>query len=145
MDLRLETVTRSTIQYRYVKCLNRPHPLTVQTLIDSGTSDLIISTDALNSLVTMIDARKYQGKYVVDCKKRFSFSVSIQNKLFELTSEELMFEIGDGYCQLAINDNSGGTWWSELWILGDPFYRAFCITHNFNRTVGIAHHHKRVL
>ncbi|KAI6191478.1 Cathepsin D [Aphelenchoides bicaudatus] len=111
----------------------------VTALIDSGTSDLVISTSALDQLVRSINAQKYKGKYIVDCKKRFTFNVQIQNQTFEMTSEELMFEVGAEYCQLAVNDNSSGLW-SELWILGDPFYRKFCLTHNFNGTIGVAHH-----
>lgn len=102
---------------------------------------MVVSTDALNQLVKLIDARKHRDKYVVDCKKKFTFEIKIQGHKFEMNSRELMFEIGKGYCQLAVNDNSSGLW-SELWILGDPFYRSFCLTHHFNRSIGIAYHRK---
>jgi hypothetical protein len=100
---------------------------------------LVISTDALNALVKLIGARRYKNKYIVDCRKKFDFAVEIQGQKFKLDSKSLMFKIGKGYCQLAINDNSSGLW-SQLWILGDPFYRSFCLTHNFNRSIGVSYH-----
>lgn len=90
-------------------------------------------------MVRLIGARQHEGKYIADCKRRFTFLIQINNQTFELTSDELLFEIGGGFCQLAMNDNSSGLW-SELWILGDPFYRAFCLTHNFNGSIGVAYH-----
>jgi hypothetical protein len=96
------------------------HP--VQAMVDSGTSVLVVSSKALKALAKLTSAFYYLGKYVVDCRVKFSFGIKIQTQVYEIPSDELMFEVGRGYCQLAVNDGAEGLW-SELWILGKLFVR----------------------
>ncbi|KAI6209216.1 Gastricsin [Aphelenchoides besseyi] len=105
-----------------------------EALVDSGTSTLVVDRVVLDQIVKTIGAMKRYDKYIVPCNTHFTFSIVIENQVFDIMSSDLLLEIGRNYCQLAIDEGAYG-----LWLLGDPLYLRFCVAHNFqDRTVGLA-------
>ncbi|KAI6204937.1 Eukaryotic aspartyl protease [Aphelenchoides besseyi] len=97
---------------------------------DTGTSDIIVSTEVANRIGRAIGAmNRYGGRYV-RCGKEFNVKLRINGHSYLLPSKQLLLPAGNGYCRLGI---SGGAERMGVWILGDPFLRSFCNVHDIKR------------
>ncbi|KAI6231927.1 Peptidase A1 domain-containing protein [Aphelenchoides besseyi] len=102
----------------------------MKVISDTGTSDIIVSTEVANRIGRAIGAmNRYGGRYV-RCGKEFNVKLRINGHSYLLPSKQLLLPAGNGYCRLGI---SGGAERMGVWILGDPFLRSFCNVHDIKR------------
>ncbi|KAJ3017672.1 UNVERIFIED_CONTAM: hypothetical protein HDU68_011521 [Siphonaria sp. JEL0065] len=126
-------------------------PKNTTTIIDSGTSLIIIDKQSLDSIVQLLAGSlthnfKYlsqSGIYAVDCnfaKSLPSITLTLNNRPFELSPNDYIMYDGRTFansdnCALAFSVSKDG----GHWIIGDPFlYRYYSVYDLKNKQMGFA-------
>uniref|UniRef100_A0A7I4YWF4 Peptidase A1 domain-containing protein n=1 Tax=Haemonchus contortus TaxID=6289 RepID=A0A7I4YWF4_HAECO len=68
--------------------------------------------------------------YVIDCDAKPTIMLKIGKQNYTIQSENLVLQLPDGSCALALKALSGQKFGS-IWTLGIPFHRQFCTIHDF--------------
>ncbi|VDO52170.1 unnamed protein product [Haemonchus placei] len=68
--------------------------------------------------------------YVIDCDAKPTMMLKIGKQNYTIHSENLVLQLPDGGCALALKALSGQKF-SPIWTLGIPFHRQYCTVHDF--------------
>lgn len=110
-----------------------------QVIIDSGTSLIAGPPDVTDKFAQAIGALSIMGKYIVDCKAKFSMEITIGNGNYALTNDDMLIPITGGYCLLAVMGIDVPPPRGPLWILGDVFMRRYYSVFDWgNKRMGFA-------
>ena len=116
--------SRWAVNVNGVSVGNKIVPSNTSALIDSGTSLLLISNSALDSIANLLKATKVRsGNYQVACEGLPDLEFSINGVNFAIENSEYALQdddytVDDGKCSLAIRGVD-----FEVWVLGDVFMR----------------------
>ncbi|KHJ91339.1 eukaryotic aspartyl protease [Oesophagostomum dentatum] len=80
---------------------------------------------------------KEHDLYYIDCDATVSATITIANEDFTVESKNLIIEVDDGICILAIYGYQ--SFWGANYILGTPFVRQYCTIYDIgNKKIGFA-------
>jgi len=96
-----------------------------KAITDTGTSIIVAPGKIVRIFAAVIGAQEYNGSFFLSCKKKFEFKLKIGGKTYIISSEDLLMDNKDGYCELLMVAGD-----FDFWILGDPWIRAYCQVHD---------------
>jgi hypothetical protein len=93
-------------------------------ITDTGTSFIMLPMDMYNKV-----KKKYKVGYKIPCDmyKDIKLEIQINNKLFELNHDDLMFPYED-QCTVAISSLG-----MDIILLGDPWIKGYCQIHDYEK------------
>ncbi|EYB92346.1 hypothetical protein Y032_0195g1493 [Ancylostoma ceylanicum] len=118
---------------------------TDEVITDSGTSFIGTPMAVLDGVIRMTGAKydRAHEVYVVPCttmSKQPNLIFTINTKKYVIPSAQYVLDLKfqNGYCALAFFGIKAGGF-STSWILGNPWTRTFCHTHDFeNERIGLS-------
>ncbi|KAI6223860.1 Aspartic protease 6 [Aphelenchoides besseyi] len=108
-----------------------------KAITDTGSPDIYVPTDFYKQLAETLKATvANNGRYVVKCDVNVELTLHVNGHNYIVPSIQLLVNLHNGFCALKIMpfDRRDGAW-----LLGVPFGRVFCQTHNIEkRTIEFA-------
>ncbi|KAI6214436.1 Eukaryotic aspartyl protease [Aphelenchoides besseyi] len=105
------------------------------SISDTGTSYLVIPSTVFQPIYEQISQMKPQRSpslLSLDCNTKLTLDLMINGKQFRLTEKHLLIQESKGSTDCWVTIDEGEN--ESLWILGDPFIRAYCNVYDYGNT-----------
>ncbi|KAI6222622.1 Aspartic protease 6 [Aphelenchoides besseyi] len=102
-----------------------------KTIIDSGAPLIYVPKPIFDDILKQFNAIEKPGyHYLVKCDVDVHITLTINGRDYVIPSKYMLRNLHNNYCSLLLHSSEN---YFNGWLLGIPFYKAYCLIHDFKK------------